>query len=114
MFNWENIKIMLYKEEVDFRRGLDGLCYLVSEAGQNPADGTLYLFTNRKHDKLKGIWYDGVSFYLIYRRLNSGVHQWKLVGEDLVSIDANQMDWLIKGYPVQSTILYEERRPRYF
>ena len=47
--------VYLYRPAIDFRKSIGGLSALVEqELGLNPFDDTLYLFINRRRDKLKG------------------------------------------------------------
>lgn len=114
MFDWSAVKIYLYKKECDFRKSIDGLSFLISEAGLNPCDGSVYVFVNKAHDKFKAIYYDGCSYYMIYRRLNSGRFQWRLQGDDVIAINTQEMENFINGYPVQSTTIFPRKTPKFF
>jgi len=47
-------KIYLGSEPVDMRKGFEGLFGLVRDQfGQDPLSGHLFLFTNRRHTRLK-------------------------------------------------------------
>ena len=65
-----NCKIMLYNKVVDMRKSIDGLSILVSDIlSLNPSDGSIYIFFNKKHDKLKMLYWDKNGFTLLYKRL---------------------------------------------
>ena len=64
-----NCKIMLYNKVVDMRKSIGGLSILVSDIlSLNPSDGSIYIFFNKKHDKLKILYWDKNGFTLLYKR----------------------------------------------
>jgi hypothetical protein len=62
MFNVPgSVKIFVGLEPVDLRRGFDGLSGLVQQTlQQDPLSGHLFLFRNRRRDRLKILFWDGV------------------------------------------------------
>jgi len=58
------------------RKGFDGLSGLVrKEMDRNPQDGSVYLFVNRRRDRLKVlVWREG-GFVLYYKRLERGTYE---------------------------------------
>lgn len=66
----------LYGGAADMRKGFDGLSGLVSgELGQDPTDGSVYLFINRRRDRLKMLVWESGGFMLYYKRLESGTFE---------------------------------------
>ena len=62
--------IYLCTEPVDFRKGFDGLTGIVTTSlGKNVTDGSLFLFVNRKRDRIKALWWETGGLTLWYRRL---------------------------------------------
>lgn len=52
----KNTNIFLCTEPVDFRKGFDGLTSVVAETlGKNVTDGSLFLFVNRRRDRIKAM-----------------------------------------------------------
>ncbi len=75
--------VFLHTRVTDMRKGFDGLSGIVREAfGADPADGSLFLFVNRRRDRLKILHFDGTGFWLYYKRLEVGT-----VGEQAKTID---------------------------
>ena len=65
--------IYLCTQPVDFRKGFDGLTGIVTTSlGKNPTDGALFLFVNRKRDRIKALWWETGGLTLWYRRLEQG------------------------------------------
>jgi len=90
-------KIWLHRKPIDFRSSIDGLCSLVSEVvKQQPKDG-LYLFFNRKRDKLKMLSWHKNGFVLCYKRLEKGFFNLKMNVDGVMEISAEEMSWLLAG-----------------
>lgn len=57
----------------DMRKGFDGLCGLVIEQlKKDPLCGALYLFINKRRDRMKVLYWDGDGLAIWYRRLEQG------------------------------------------
>lgn len=114
MISFKEVKnIHLYRQIVDVRKGIDGYIALVSDCGMDPYNGDLYLFCNRKEDRMKGIIYDGVSFWLLYRRLNEGRLQWKRDGDGIITISHKQLKRLLNGMHIDYSGNYKPTYPQY-
>lgn len=97
------LAIYIHKDPVDLRKGVDGYAVLIqSELERNPLDGSLYLFTNRSHNKIKGLIYNGQGFWLLYFRPEHGKFQWK-ISEDgnSVMITKKQLELLFDGFEME-------------
>ena len=67
-----NISIFLHTEPTDMRKGFDGLPGIVREHfGADPTSGSLYLFINRRRDRLKILHFDGTGYWLYYKLSSS-------------------------------------------
>jgi transposase len=63
----------LYGKVCDMRKGFDGLSGLITSAmGMSPTDGSVYLFINRRRDRMKMLVWESGGFMLYYKRLESG------------------------------------------
>lgn len=63
----------LFEGVCDMRKGFDGLSGLVSSQMQrNPLDGSVYLFVNRRRDRMKMLVWESGGFMLYYKRLEQG------------------------------------------
>ena len=68
-----NARILAVVDFVDFRKGIDGLAGLcLTQLGQDPLSGTIFLFRNRAKNAIKVIVYDGQGFWLCTKRLSKG------------------------------------------
>ena len=65
----------------DLRKSIDGLAVIVQELFQlDPFSKALFVFCNRKKDKLKILFWDHNGFWLYYRRLEKGLFDWPDLG----------------------------------
>lgn len=68
-----SIRIFACREAVDFRKAHDGLVAIVREyMEEDPLDGSLYLFLNRRRDRVKLLQWDGNGLWMHYKRLEQG------------------------------------------
>jgi transposase len=71
-----SVSIFLYTPPADLRKGFDGLSGLVrQEFRADPLDGSLFLFINRRRDRLKILHWDGAGYWLYYRLLEAGTFE---------------------------------------
>lgn len=70
--------IIIWTEPVDFRKGLPYFISLISsQMEMDPLDpSVLYLFTNRRHKKLKAVWFDGSEPWIASRDQEDGTYKW--------------------------------------
>lgn len=69
-------KIYYYTGIPDLRKGFNGLSGLVqNEMKGNPLDGSVYLFINRKRDKMKMLVWEPNGFLMYYKRLERGTFE---------------------------------------
>jgi len=68
------VRIYLAIGATDLRRSIDGLSALVRERfGIDPLSGHLFLFRNRRGDRLKVLVWDRSGFCVFYKRLEQGL-----------------------------------------
>jgi len=107
-----NVRIYLCARPTDMRNSFDGLCALVRNVFQaDPLEGSLFLFVNRRGDRLKAMWWDRDGLALFYKRLESGTFEMlRPEGEAAtVQIDATELAMLLSGVSLSSV----KRRKRY-
>ncbi|MBN2563382.1 MAG: IS66 family insertion sequence element accessory protein TnpB [Phycisphaerae bacterium] len=104
------VSIFLYTQAADLRKGFDGLAGIVrQEFDADPLDGSLFLFVNRRRDRMKILHFDGTGFWLYYKRLEAGTFEVVASDQNRVEIDATQLAMLLGGVSLVSA----QRRKRY-
>lgn len=104
-------RIYLYNLPVDMRRSFDGLMAIVqAEFEQDVRQGDLFLFINRRRDRLKMLWWDDDGLAIFMKRLEQGTFERPVAaaGTHLV-IDRTQLALLLSGIELTSA----RRRKRY-
>lgn len=85
----------------DLRRGIDGLAGMVQgQFGLDPFQKALFLFCGRRKDRIKGLYWEGNGFVLVYKRLESGRFQWPRDGDEALALTAQQYRWLMEGLEI--------------
>ncbi len=85
----------------DLRRGIDGLASIVEQQFHlNAMSSTLFLFCGRRKDRIKGLYWEGDGFLLLYKRLECGSFQWPRTGAEARELSAQQYRWLMEGLSV--------------
>jgi transposase len=83
---------------VDFRCGADRLLVHVREVlGQEPLDGSAFVFRNRRGTRLKVLVVDAQGVWLAQRRLHHGRFVLPSTRESLCSLQRKQFAWLCAG-----------------
>jgi transposase len=90
-----SVKIYVALEATDLRRSVDGLSVLVRETLRlDPFSGHLFLFRNRRADRLKILVWDRSGFWVLYKRLERGTFAWPL-GEGVGPLEMKAVDLML-------------------
>lgn len=70
------LRFFVYAHATDMRKSFDGLSGLVASAlSHDPTSGDVYVFLNRRRDRMKLLLWDRTGFWLFYKRLEQGTFQ---------------------------------------
>lgn len=114
-FTPSSTRIYLYAQSVDMRKSFNGLCGIVqAEFARDIRDGDLFLFLNRRGDRIKAMYWDRDGIAIWMKRLEQGTFQRPLAsaasgGISQVEIDATDLSLLLSGIDLNSV----KRRQRY-
>jgi len=104
------VTIYLHTEPTDLRKGACGLSGIVrGQFDGDPVDGSLYLFVNRRRDRLKILHFDGTGFWVFYKVLEQGTFEVRQSDDKRLVIDATQLAMLLGGV----SMVGMKRRKRY-
>ena len=85
----------------DLRRGIDGLATIVEQQFKlEPCTNALFLFCGRRTDRIKGLYWEGAGFLLLYKRLENGKFQWPRKADECTTITPQQSRWLMEGLKI--------------
>jgi len=95
-------KVFIHREAVDMRRGINGLSEIVQSSMMGHLmDPNLFVFTGRKRDSIKVLYFDRSGFALWQKRLEADKFPWPKKHNDLVvQLTPEQFSWLLDGYDV--------------
>jgi len=104
------IRIYLATGTTDLRRSIDGLSALVRERfGLDPLSGHLFLFRNRRGDRLKILAWDRSGFWILYKRFEQGTFAWPDEPTAAVEMRSTDLALLLAGVDIAQT-----RRRRWY
>lgn len=96
-----SVRIYVAAEAVDLRRGFDGLAAAVrSLIREDPLSGHLFVFTNRRRNRVKVLAWDRTGYLLLYKRLERGTFHLAMepvAGCRHVELDAGELGLMLEG-----------------
>jgi transposase len=99
-------RVFLALRPIDGRKGFNGLYSLVKETlQQEPTSGFLFVFLNKRRNRLKLLTYDGSGLWLLTKRLDRGTYAAPTGAGPSVNLRPEELTLLIHG--LEST----SRRP---
>jgi len=107
-----NNQFLLYSNPTDMRKSFDGLSGLVQNTlGCNPCNGDVFIFINKRRDKIKLLHWQGISFVLYYKRLEKGTFELPLYDSAVgsIALDYTKLVMIIDGLSIQNI----QKRKRY-
>lgn len=107
-------KVYLAVGPTDLRKSIDGLAILVQESFKlDPFSKNLFVFCNRKQDKVKILEWDTNGFWLYYKRLEKGTFKWpNNSSSETISINEREFRWLLDGLDLNQKSAFKEVHER--
>jgi transposase len=111
-----SVHIWLCVESVDMRRGFDGLAEMVRQhLRDDPLSGHIFVFRNRRGDRVKLLYWDDDGFVIVYKRLEEGTFRFPapVEGQAGVKLRAAELAMLLDGVDWQNAKrAHRYQRPR--
>jgi transposase len=104
--------IWLATAPIDMRKGFDGLLQVAAQhVARNVLEGGLFVFINRRRDRVKLLWWDEDGLAIFYKRLERGTFELPQVAADARSVvlTPTELGLLLGGIELSSV----RRRKRY-
>lgn len=106
------VSVFLALGPVDLRGAFDQLAAVTRKVlSLDPASGALFLFVNRRRNRLKALWWDRNGYTILYKRLAKGTFPLPTAEQaDGVCLEISSEDFarLLSGLPIGEG----ETRPR--
>jgi transposase len=110
--NLSDVRIFVCLTPIKMQFSFDTLMGLAQEIfDQDPLSGHLFLFFDRKRDRIKILYWDVDGFCIWYKRLEVGVFQLPVAteGDQGIELDSRQLSQLLEGLDLRNG----RRRRRY-
>jgi transposase len=107
------VRVFLCSRPVDMRKSFDGLSGLVQECfGEDLLTGHLFLFVNRRRDRIKVLYFDHDGLAIWYKRLEAGSFQLPDAGRrDGIELLPAQLAMILSGIDLSSARQRKRFRP---
>ncbi len=108
------IRVFLYRRPTDMRKSFHGLVALTeSELKQDPLSGSLFVFLNRRRDRVKILYWGRFGFCIWYQQLQKGTYQipspTALAEQETLEVTSSQLSLILEGIDLTSV----RHRPRF-
>jgi transposase len=107
-----SVRIFLFAQPTDMRKSFNGLSGLVTEHfDAELLSGHLFLFFNRKRDRVKILAWDRDGLAIWYKQLEAGTFQLATISseQESIEIDSVKLSLLLSGIDLASA----KQRKRY-
>ena len=93
-----NARICLYRGVTDMRKSFDGLCGIIEQHfSVSVLSGAVFVFVNRRRDRVKLLIFDGDGLLLIYKRLEAGQFRVPAGAAGQVELSSAELSMLLEG-----------------
>ena len=95
-------EVYLHRSPVDFRKQINGLALIVQESLiMDPLQEALFVFVNRRSNRIKILWWDKTGFCLWMKRLEKDRFVWPFTHKsDVLKLSGEQLSWLLAGFDI--------------
>ena len=96
-----HLKVYLGVKPVDMRKSFDGLsAWIHDQLKHNPMEPVLFVFRNKRADRIKCLYWDRNGFALWYKRLEKGTFKWPRGGQKELCITSQELNLLLDGVDI--------------
>lgn len=98
MFMLPDVKVYISTEPTDMRKSFDGLAVLVKQSLKKEVfGGDLFVFFNRKADRVKILYWDRNGYAVWAKRLENGIFRPPKVQGKVIPMHSNELNLLLEG-----------------
>jgi len=106
------LKVYLAVNPTDMRKSFNGLCALANDhLGETKAHEALFVFCNKRRNRLKILYYDRSGLWIAAKRLEIGTFSWPVstTGSSKLSLTPEALQLLVDGVDLRDA----DMRPWY-
>lgn len=100
------VKVFLAVQACDMRKSFNGLQAITRERlNEDPQSGALFLFTNKRRNRLKILYWDGTGMWVLNKRLEQGCFSWPKATEirsGKLELNRRALALLLEGVELKS------------
>src|SRR5262249_59441308 len=98
-----SVRIWLATQATDLRKSFDSLAEIVRQQLRgDPLSGQLFVFRNKRADRVKLLYWDDDGYVIVYKRLEEGVFRFPTSEGAGVEIRAADLQMLLDGVDLDS------------
>lgn len=104
MLSFPGAQIFLVAGVTDMRKSFRGLPAIVENVvGKNPLSGQVFLFCNRRRNRLKILFFDRNGYWICAKRLEKGTFAWPKTGGTSLEMTPEELALLLGGIDLRET-----------
>lgn len=93
-----SVRIFLCTQHADMRRSFDGLAMMTEQiVRESPFSGHLFVFRNRRGDRVKILYWDRDGYAIWYKRLEKGIFLFPPDEDGRVEVEAADLAMVLEG-----------------
>lgn len=97
-------RVFVVAGATDMRRSFNGLAAIVEEElEEDLLSGHLFVFANRRRDRLKVLYWDRTGLWCCAKRLERGTFAWPAPGTPYVEMTSEELMLLLGGMDLSAT-----------
>ncbi len=104
------IRVHVCLKPVDFRRQVNGLSMIVQyDLKQNPMSSELFVFFNRKRNKVRVLYWERSGYVLYGKYLEEDKFMVPKSSAQVMTITGEQLNWILDGIDINKMKPHPER-----
>ncbi len=95
-----SLRVLVALEPCDMRKSFEGLLFARSHLGEDVTSGSLFIFTNKRRNRLTILYFDGSGLWVMAKRLEAGRFSWPastVEGSTKLQLSAKALAMLTDG-----------------
>ncbi len=105
-----SVKVFLCSTPTDMRKSIDGLVAMTRTIlHQSPFASHMFVFVNRRRNRVKILLWGGNGFWVLYKRLEKGTFRLPVESGQAVEMEAAELSLMLEGIDLAGA----RRRPRW-
>ena len=100
-----SVRIYIASRPVDLRKGFYKLAAVArSVVKEDPLSGHIFVFVNKRRNRVKCLWWDRVGWSVLYKKLERGTFALPTkprLGQTHIEVDAGELGLMLEGIDLE-------------